>query len=125
MAVSLFLLSGGIAGSVLADAPSEGAKGKKQFLYCVACHAVDASARQRRGPHLEGIVGRTSGSVEGYDYSKNMPDPPLVWTEEQLDEWLAAPNEVVPRMCAGYTGITDPERRQALIAYLKDPARYE
>ena len=51
-------------------------------------------------------------------------DPPVTWTEEQLDAWLAAPHELAPRMCPGYTGIRDPERRRALIIYLKDPAAY-
>lgn len=123
----------GVAGLLLAslslpaaaEERPDGAVGKKQFLYCVACHTVDAAApRQRRGPHLEGIVGRVSGSVEGFAYTDNMPDPPVVWTEEQLDHWLAAPSELAPRMCAGYTGIADPDRRRALIVYLKNPAAW-
>lgn len=117
-------LLAGLTLPVAAETRPEGEIGKKQFLYCVACHTVDASARQRRGPHLEGLVGRTSGTVEGFDYSDNMPDPPVVWSEEQLDSWLANPRELAPRMCPGYTGIRDPDRRRALITYLKDPTAY-
>ncbi len=113
-----------LAQSLSAETRSDGEKGKKQFLYCIACHTVEAAGRQRRGPHLEGLVGRPSGVVEGFAYSDNMPDPPVTWTEEQLDAWLAAPHELAPRMCPGYTGIRDPERRRALIIYLKDPAAY-
>lgn len=121
-AAAVFLAA--LSQPVAAETRSEGEKGKKQFLYCVACHTVDATGRQRRGPHLEGLVGRPSGAVEGFAYSANMPDPPVTWTEEELDAWLAAPHELAPRMCPGYTGIRDPERRRALIIYLKDPAAY-
>jgi cytochrome c len=95
--------------------------GKKQFRRCAACHTVSAAARPALGPHLEGIVGRTAGSVEGFEYSELLRDQSFVWDEARLDEWLEHPAEVMPGMCQAFMGLRKPEDRAALIAFLKAP----
>ena len=101
------------------------AKGRSQFLHCNSCHVVDAAAPppfgDSLGPHLEHIVGRASASVEGFAYSEALQALDLVWDEETLDQWLQQPDTWVPGMCEPFTGIENPEKRQALIAYLKNP----
>ena len=107
--------SAAAAESTLAEA------GKKQFRRCAACHSVSASARPTLGPHLEGIVGRTAGSLEDFEYSEVLRGRPFVWDEAKLDAWLEHPNEVVPGMCPSFMGLRKPEDRESLIAYLKQP----
>ena len=102
-------------------------KGKSQFLHCNSCHVVDATAPppfgDSLGPHLEGIVGRTAASVEGFTYTEELEALELVWDEETLDDWLQQPQAMVPEMCMPFTGIANPESRRALIAYLKNPKK--
>lgn len=102
------------------------AGGRSQFLHCNSCHVVDASAPQpfgdSLGPHLEQIVGRASASVEGFAYTEELRALDLVWDEETLDLWLQQPQALVPAMCEPFMGISNPEHRKALIAYLKNPA---
>ena len=44
-------------------------KGKKIFKQrCLQCHVVDSPATTP-GPTLNGVIGRKSGSVPGFDYS--------------------------------------------------------
>lgn len=44
-------------------------KGKKIFKQrCLQCHVVD-SAATKTGPTLNGVMGRKSGTVPGFDYS--------------------------------------------------------
>ena len=44
-------------------------RGKKVFKQrCLQCHVVDSKAT-KTGPTLHGIIGRTSGTVPGFDYS--------------------------------------------------------
>ena len=44
-------------------------KGKKIFKQrCLQCHVVD-SAATKTGPTLNGVIGRKSGTVPGFDYS--------------------------------------------------------
>ncbi|MEM8732367.1 MAG: c-type cytochrome [Pseudomonadota bacterium] len=63
------------------------AAGKKVFRKCGACHKIGEGAKNASGPHLNGIVGRTMGSVEGFRYSptfKAAHDEGRIWDEESL-----------------------------------------
>lgn len=101
-------------------------KGRSQFLHCNSCHVVDAAAPppfgDSLGPHLEDIVGRPSASVDRFAYTAALRALDLVWDEETLDLWLQQPQALVPAMCEPFMGISNPENRKALIAYLKNPA---
>jgi cytochrome c len=103
------------------------AKGRSQFLHCNSCHVVDAAAPppfgDSLGPHLEHIVGRASASVEGFAYSEALQALDLVWDEETLDQWLQEPDTLMPGVCEPFRGIENPEKRKALIAYLKNPPK--
>ena len=46
--------------------------GKKIFKKCFACHAIGPGAKNKVGPHLNGVIGRPAGSAEGFKYSKAM-----------------------------------------------------
>ncbi len=100
-------------------------KGRSQFLHCNSCHVIDSTAPPpfggSVGPHLEDIVGRASGSVEGFEYTEAFLALDLVWDEEALDQWLQQPQALLPALCEPFTGMARPEHRKALIAYLKNP----
>jgi cytochrome c len=95
--------------------------GKMIFMRCAACHAVSAAAPRKVGPHLQGIVGRKSGSVEGFSYSPAMKAASLRWDEATLDRWLTRPASVVPGTAMVFAGLPDAADRKAVIAYLKKP----
>ena len=66
-------------------------KGQQIFnSRCATCHALDA-AQKRPGPHLDGIIGRKAGSVEGVRYSRALQDSGIVWDVATLDNFLANP----------------------------------
>ena len=46
--------------------------GAKVFRKCSACHKLDGS--NGTGPHLDGLVDRAVGSVEGFSYSSAMAE---------------------------------------------------
>ena len=87
-------------------------------IQCAACHAVTAG-RTMVGPTLAGIVGRQSGSVEGYRYSDANRRADLVWTPGVLDSYLANPRAVVPGTTMSYAGLRDERQRSDLITYLE------
>src|SRR3954451_1087453 len=62
--VALFAVAG--AGQASAQ---DAAAGEKVFGVCKACHQIGETAKNNVGPLLNGIIGRKSGSVEGYNYS--------------------------------------------------------
>jgi cytochrome c len=81
---------------------------------CIACHSPDAN---RVGPMHRGVVGRASGSVAGYTYSKAVKAANVTWDEQTLDRWLADPQAFIPGQKMNFR-VTDPTDRADLIAYL-------
>jgi cytochrome c len=97
------------------------AEGEKIFRRCSACHQVGPDAQNRVGPVLNGILGRTAGTLEDFNYSDAMVEAGengLVWTEEELDIYLENPREKVPGTTMSFAGLRKEEDRAAVIAFL-------
>ncbi|ESW82218.1 cytochrome C transmembrane protein [Mesorhizobium sp. LSJC268A00] len=113
-----------LAGILAALADGDAALGKKVFYRCMACHEA-ASDRDKVGPHLLGIVGRTAGTAQNFNYSQAMKDAGaagLVWDEANLKAYLGAPKLKVPGNRMGFSGLSSDEDIANVIAYLKaDP----
>jgi cytochrome c len=97
---------------------SDVAKGKKLFNRCKACHVLD-KPKNKVGPHLVGIMGRASATVEGFKYSKAMKAANVVWDEETLDAFLAKPKSFIKRTKMAFPGLKKPAQRADIIAYMK------
>jgi cytochrome c len=89
----------------------------KIFNKCKACHGFE---KNKLGPHLQGIVGRQVGSVEGYKYSKALLNrQSLRWTEDNLRAWLTKPKSFIPKTKMMFPGIKKKAELDQLIEYLK------
>jgi len=99
-------------------AEGDAAAGEKVFKKCKACHVVD-SEKNRLGPTLKGVIGRASGSIDGFKYSKAMQGAGLTWDEATLDQYLADPKGFVPKNKMAFPGLKKEEDRANVIAYLK------
>jgi cytochrome c len=84
---------------------------------CGICHSV-VQDKNMVGPSLFGIVGRKSGSVEGFHYSAANKNAGITWDAATLDKYLTAPREVVPGTIMTYLGLKDDAKRADVIAYL-------
>ncbi len=105
----------------VAMAEGDPEKGKKVFNKCKACHFVDKE-KNKVGPYLKGVVGRKAASVEKFKYSKAMKkkgEEGLVWTEENLAQYLKAPKKFVPGNKMAFAGLKKDEDIANVIAYLK------
>jgi len=102
---------------------SEGdaAKGAAIFKkFCLQCHSVVAAEGQtKQGPNLAGIVGRVAGTGAGYSYSAANKNSGITWTEDVLEEYLAAPKKMIPGTKMVYAGLKKAGDRKNLVAYLK------
>lgn len=101
------------------DAAGDAAKGKQVFTKCQACHSVEAGTN-KLGPSLHGVVGRTSGTLEGFNYSQAMKDAHLTWDAATLDKYLSGPKTLVPGTKMVFPGLPKEEDRLNVIAYLKE-----
>ena len=113
-----------LASSIAVHAGGDPALGKKVFNRCVACHEA-ATDRDKMGPHLLGVVGRTAGTAGSFHYSEAMKSAGaagLVWDEANLAAYLKAPKLKVPGNKMAFGGLTNDDDIANVIAYLKaDP----
>ena len=108
----------GIVGPVRAD-KDDSDEGEKVFRkFCTACHINTATGPRRLGPTLFGVVGRHSGSVEGFRYTDANKKANLDWTPETLDKYLTDPKAMVPGTTMAFAGVKNREERTKLIRYL-------
>lgn len=106
-----------VAGTVQAGGDAK--RGAEVFVEeCGVCHSA-IPGRNKVGPTLTGINGRTAGSVPGFaGYSEAMKQSGITWTTEKLDLYIAAPKKVVPGNKMPYDGLADAGARADVIAYI-------
>jgi cytochrome c len=101
-----------------AFAAGDPAKGEKVFAKCKACHTTEAG-KNRVGPSLAGVFGRTSGTVEGFKYSDAMKNAGVVWDDETISKYLEAPKGFIEGNKMAFPGLKNQQDRDDVIAYLK------
>ncbi len=123
---SLALLYSSFAAAVLiatlSPAHAQTSPDAGQIAYnnaCRTCHSIK-EGDNRLGPSLNGIVGKKAGTVSGYDSSSAMRQSGIVWDEQNLDRFIANPDQVVHgNAMRPFGGIDLEDERQKIISYLK------
>ena len=116
---ALALASFAVVGASQALAAGDPAKGKTVFNQCRACHKVGENARNGVGPVLNGLIGRKSGTVKGYNYSAANKKSNLTWDEATFREYIKNPRKKMPGTKMAYGGLKQDNKIDDLIAYLK------
>lgn len=91
--------------------------GAKVFGKCKACHKIDGS--NATGPHLDGVVDRAVGTVDGFSYSGAMSAVFETWTPDNLNAFLESPKSAAPGTKMSFAGLRKAEDRADLVAYLQ------
>lgn len=98
------------------------AEGEKVFKKCKACHQVGDGAKNKSGPHLNGVMGRAMASSEGFNYSATLAEMGAggaVWDEASLAEFLANPKGYVSGTKMSFAGLKKEGDIKAVTEYLK------
>jgi cytochrome c len=94
------------------------AAGARSFKKCAPCHDVGPTAKNKVGPLLNGLNGRKSGSVQGYNYSAANKGSGIVWNEASFLEYIKDPKAKVPGTKMVFAGIRSENEAKNLWAYL-------
>ncbi len=94
------------------------AAGEKSFNKCRACHQVGETAKNSVGPELNGLFGRKSGSVAGYNYSEANKNSGITWDEAVFADYIKDPKAKIPGTKMAFAGIKKEDEIKDLTAYL-------
>ncbi len=95
------------------------AAGEQSFRKCLPCHSVGEDARHKIGPLLNGLEGRKSGTIDGYNYSEANKKAEIVWGEDSFKDYIQNPLARVPGTKMAFGGIKNDPEIANLWAYLK------
>jgi cytochrome c len=95
------------------------AAGATTFKKCAICHDIGETAKNKVGPELNGIDGRSSGSAPGYNYSDANKKSGITWNEATFMEYIKDPRAKIPGTKMIFPGIKNETEAKDLWAYLK------
>lgn len=94
------------------------AKGQASFAKCAACHSINQGGANGVGPNLWAALGKPHGHAPGFAYSDALKAVPGTWTFDGMDAWLTSPRKYAPGTKMTFAGLSDPQERANVIAYL-------
>ena len=92
--------------------------GEKVFKKCTACHMIAADGKNKIGPNLWGVIGRTAGAIDDYNYSKAMKAYAKEWTFEEMNSYLIKPQAHIKGTKMAFAGLRKENDRASVIKYL-------
>lgn len=113
--------AGGAAAAVPIEtllATADPAKGADVFKKCAACHNAESGGANAIGPNLWGVVGKPHAAHPGFAYSEALKGKPGNWDFANLNEWLTSPRAYANGTKMTFAGLSKPEDRANVIAYL-------
>lgn len=99
-------------------AAADPGQGETIFAKCSACHTINQGGANGIGPNLWAALGKSHGHVAGFAYSDALKSVPGNWTFEAMDAWLASPRKYANGTKMSFAGLSSPEDRAAVIAYM-------
>ena len=94
------------------------ATGMKVFKKCSACHSIVKGGKNNIGPALYNVVGRKTGAVTDYKYSKALASFDKEWTFEELNGYLIKPAKWIKGTKMAFAGLRKEKDRASVIKYL-------
>ena len=94
------------------------AHGEKVFKKCTACHQIAVDGKNMIGPNLWGVIGRTSGSIGDYKYSKAMIAHAKEWSFEEMNSYLIKPQAHIKGTKMAFAGLRKEKDRASVILFM-------
>lgn len=115
----VILAAAALLASVSLASAADAAKGEALFKkHCRACHAIGEGAKNLVGPVQNGLDGRKSGTVAGFNYSEANKNSGITWNEASFLEYIKDPKAKMPGTKMVFAGIKDEAEAKDLWAFL-------
>jgi len=108
----------GLVASTGAALAQDVAAGETSFRKCAPCHAVGPDAANKVGPELNGLDGRKSGSVDGFNYSDANKTSGITWSEAVFKDYIKDPRAKIPGTKMVFAGIKSEKEIGDLWSYV-------
>ena len=93
--------------------------GAQVFKRCATCHTDAKGGANGVGPNLYGVMGAAVGAhAPGFAYSADLKALGGNWDWEKMNKWLENPKGLVPGTKMSFAGLSKPEDRANLMAFL-------
>nr|P86322.1 RecName: Full=Cytochrome c2 [Rhodoplanes tepidamans] len=92
--------------------------GAVSFRKCAPCHAVGEGAANKVGPVLNGLPGRKSGTIAGFNYSDANKNSGITWDKATFKTYITDPRAKIPGTKMVFAGIKNDKEQDDLWAYL-------
>jgi cytochrome c len=98
---------------------ADATKGEQVFKKCAACHNAEKGGANALGPNLWGVLGEPIGKgAHGFAFSEALASKGGTWDFANLSEWLANPKKFAPGTKMTFAGLSNPQDRADIIAFL-------
>lgn len=94
------------------------AAGATAYKKCAACHDVGETAKNKVGPILNGLEGRKSGTIPGYNYTDANKNSGISWDQATFLEYIKDPKAKIPGTKMVFAGIKNEKEAANLWAFL-------
>jgi len=118
MHTTLLIATAAITIQTWAALAQDAQKGQMVFNMCLPCHSIGPGAQTKVGPELNGLDGRHSGSVPGFDYSDANKNSGIVWNENTFKKYIQSPQGVIPGTKMIFPGVKNEQQVNDLWAYI-------
>jgi cytochrome c len=101
-------------------ATADAAKGAEVFKKCAACHTINSGGANGIGPNLYATLGdEIAHGKAGFAFSDALKTKGSgKWDFESMNAWLTSPRGFAPGTKMTFAGLSKPEDRANVIAYL-------
>ena len=97
---------------------ADAVKGEAVFKKCAACHNADPGGANALGPALHGVMGGAIAGKPGFAYSDALKGVGGNWGWDNMSAWLANPKKFAAGNKMTFAGLSNPEERANVIAFL-------
>ena len=88
------------------------------FINCAACHIADNGGAYQLSPNLWYVIGEPIGQGKGFPFSDALAKKGGTWNWDNLSQWLTSPKAVAPGTKMTFAGLSNPQDRADVIAFL-------